>query len=220
MSASVRLAPLLATFGRSRIAQQLRDELTRVAALDSSLLLVGEAGSGREALARFTHEAGPRAAQRFVSLVASGIPDDNPEGFLFGSGVDGNATQGVLDQARGGTLFIQEIEDLAPRVQRLLLGVVETGAFHRVGGAAPVAFNARIIATAQPGVEDRAGTTGGLRRDLLAHLSSFCRQDYPGRFEVVRGVQRPDDPAVDVVEAILAAVGDAGYRASLAPAAS
>ena len=168
-----QLAPLLATFGRSRIAQQLRDELTRVAALDSSLLLVGEAGSGREALARFTHEAGPRAAQRFVTLVASGIPDDNPEGFLFGSGVDGNATQGVLDQARGGTLFIQEIEDLAPRVQRLLLGVVETGAFHRVGGAAPVAFNARIIATAQPGVEDRAGATGGLRRDLLAHLSAM-----------------------------------------------
>jgi two-component system, NtrC family, nitrogen regulation response regulator NtrX len=173
VSTRPQLAPLLATFGRSRIAQQLRDELTRVAALDSSLLLVGEPGSGREALARFTHEAGPRASQRFASLVASGIPDDNPEAFLFGTGVDGSATQGVLDQARGGTLFIQEIEDLAPRVQRLLLGVVETGAFHRVGGAGAVPFNARIIATAQPGVEDRAGAPGGLRRDLLAHLSAM-----------------------------------------------
>jgi two-component system, NtrC family, nitrogen regulation response regulator NtrX len=173
VSTRPQLAPLLATFGRSRIAQQLRDELTRVAALDTSLLLVGEPGSGREALARFTHEAGPRAAQHFTSLVASGIPDDNPEAFLFGSGVDGSAAQGVLDQARGGTLFIQEIEDLAPRVQRLLLGVVESGAFHRVGGGSPVAFNARIIATAQPGVEDRAGAPGGLRRDLLAHLSAM-----------------------------------------------
>jgi len=173
VSTRPQLAPLLATFGRSRIAQQLRDELTRVATLDTSLLLVGEPGSGREALARFTHEAGPRAAQHFTSLVASGIPDDNPEAFLFGTGVDGNATQGVLDQARGGTLFIQEIEDLAPRVQRLLLGVVESGAFHRVGGGASIPFNARIIATAQPGVEDRAGAPGGLRRDLLAHLSAM-----------------------------------------------
>jgi DNA-binding NtrC family response regulator len=168
-----QLAPLLATFGRSRIAQQLRDELTRVAGLDTSLLLVGEPGSGREALARFTHEAGPRATQRFASLVASSIPDDNAEAFLFGTGVDSNATHGVLDQARGGTLFLQEIEDLSPRVQRLLLGVVETGAFPRVGGAVPVALNARIIATAQPGAEDRAGTPAGLRRDLLAHLSSL-----------------------------------------------
>src|SRR5690606_12289169 len=101
--------------------------------------LVGEPGSGREALARFTHEAGPRASQRFTPLVASSIPEDNPEAFLFGTGADGNTTQGVLDQARGGTLFIQEIEDLAPRVQRLLLGVVETGTFHRVGGVSPVA---------------------------------------------------------------------------------
>jgi DNA-binding NtrC family response regulator len=173
VSTRPQLAPLLATFGRSRIAQQLRDELTRVAALDTSLLLVGEPGSGREALARFTHEAGPRASQNFTGLVASGIPDDNPEAYLFGTGVDGNATQGVLDQARGGTLFIQEIEDLAPRVQRLLLGVVESGVFHRVGGTASIPFNARIIATAQPGVEDRAGAPGGLRRDLLAHLSAM-----------------------------------------------
>src|SRR5512139_4287934 len=67
ISARPQLAPLLATFGRSRVAQQLRDELTRVAALHTSLLLVGEPGSGREALARFTHEAGPRAAQPFTS---------------------------------------------------------------------------------------------------------------------------------------------------------
>src|SRR6187551_3339260 len=71
-----QLAPLLSTFGKSRVAQQLRDELTRVATLNASLLLVGEPGSGREALARFTHEAGPRAARGFVSLVASAIPED------------------------------------------------------------------------------------------------------------------------------------------------
>jgi len=173
VSTRPQLAPLLATFGRSRVAQQLRDELTRVAALNTSLLLVGEPGSGREALARFTHEVGPRAARGFVSLVSSAIPESNAEAVLFGSGTDGHAVAGLLDQAQGGTLFIQEIEDLGPRVQRLMLGLMETGAFHRVGSTTPVPFNARIIATAQPGTEDRAGVTSGLRRDLLAHLAAM-----------------------------------------------
>jgi len=173
VSTRPQLAPLLATFGRSRVAQQLRDELTRVAALNTSLLLVGEPGSGREALARFTHEVGPRSTRGFVSLVSSAIPESNAEAVLFGSGTDGSAEPGMLDQAQGGTLFIQEIEDLAPRVQRLLLGLMETGAFHRMGSTTSVPFNARIIATAQPGVEDRAGVSSGLRRDLLAHLAAM-----------------------------------------------
>jgi two-component system nitrogen regulation response regulator NtrX len=169
-----QLAPLLATFGKSRVAQQLREELTRVATLNASLLLVGEPGSGREALARFTHESGPRASRGFVSLVASAVPEDSAESFLFGSvSPGGEVTPGLLDQALGGTLYIQEVEDLAPKVQRLLLGVIETGRFHRAGADAGqgVSFNARLIATAQPGVELRAGGEDGLRRDLLAHLS-------------------------------------------------
>jgi two-component system, NtrC family, nitrogen regulation response regulator NtrX len=166
-------SPLLATFGKSRVAQQLRDELTRVAGLNAALLLVGESGSGREALARFAHESGPRAANGFVSLIASSIPAA-ADGYLFGSAGTDGVVPGVLDQAQGGTLYIQEIEDLSPVVQRLLLGAIEAGQFHRLGAAAndaPVRFNARIIATAQPGVEQRAGTATGLRRDLLAHLS-------------------------------------------------
>jgi two-component system nitrogen regulation response regulator NtrX len=169
-----QLAPLLATFGKSRVAQQLREELTRVATLNASLLLVGEPGAGREALGRFTHESGPRSSRGFVSLVASAVPEDSAEGFLFGAvGAGGELTPGLLDQALGGTLYVQEVEDLASRVQRLLLGVIETGRFHRTGTDAGqgVPFNARIIATAQPGVELRAGTERGVRRDLLAHLS-------------------------------------------------
>ena len=169
-----QLAPLLATFGKSRVAQQLREELTRVATLNASLLLVGEPGSGREALARFTHESGPRATRGFVSLVASAVPTDAAERFLFGAvSAEGEVTPGLLDQALGGTIYIQEVEDLAPRVQRLLLGVIETGRFHRAGADASqgVPFGARLIATAQPGIELRAGSEHGLRRDLLAHLS-------------------------------------------------
>jgi DNA-binding NtrC family response regulator len=67
------------------------------------------------------------------------------------------------------------VEDLSPRVQRLLLGVIDTGRFHRVGSGTDahvaVPFNARLVATAQPGVEQRTGSADGLRRDLFAHLS-------------------------------------------------
>lgn len=166
-------ASLQATFGKSRVAQQLREELLRVASLDASLLLVGESGSGREALGRFVHECSPRAARGFVSLVASAVPEDSAESFLFGTVTAAGTTPGVLDQAAGGTLYIQEAEDLAPRVQRLLLGAIETGRFHRSGSGndGGVPFTARLIATAQPGVETRAGSHDGLRRDLLAHLS-------------------------------------------------
>lgn len=168
-----QLAPLQATFGRCRVAQQLREELLRVAPLNTALLLVGEPGSGREALARFTHDSGPRASRGFVSLVASAVLEESAESYLFGSASAGGTVPGLLDQAQGGTLFIQEIEDLAPRVQRLLLGVIETGSFQRIGANSATPFNARIIATAQPGVEERAGTSNGLRRDLLAHLSGM-----------------------------------------------
>jgi DNA-binding NtrC family response regulator len=135
--------------------------------------MVGEAGSGREAMARFTHEAGARSSRGFAVLVASAIPEDSAERYLFGSIGAQGTTQGLLDQAPNGTLLVQEAEDLSPRVQRLLLGAIETGRFHRVGAGndAGVAFNPRLIATAQPGVETRAGTEAGLRRDLFAHLS-------------------------------------------------
>ena len=140
---------LLATFGKSRIAQQLRDELTRVAPLNASLLLVGESGSGREALARFAHESGPRAANGFVSLIASSIPAA-ADGFLFGAVTADGVVPGALDQALGGTLYIQEVEDLAPGVQRLLLGVIETGQFHRVGGASDAPIRSMPVSSLLP----------------------------------------------------------------------
>ncbi|MDR2215163.1 MAG: sigma-54 dependent transcriptional regulator [Nevskiaceae bacterium] len=171
LTARAHMPPLLATFGKSRITQQLRAELTRVAPLSAPLLLVGEPGSGREALARFTHESGPRAARAFVMLVSSAVPDENAERFLCGDAATADAP-GQFDQAQGGTLFIHEIEDLSPRAQRVLLGAIETGSYTRVGGTQPLPFNARIIATTQPGAEDRLASSG-LRRDLLAHLSAL-----------------------------------------------
>jgi two-component system nitrogen regulation response regulator NtrX len=167
---------LMVPVGKSKQMQQLRTELQQIAANPSSVLLVGEPGSGREAFARYLHERGPRASHPFVTLIASSLREADAESRLFGrqgstNAADGSPRQtGLLEEAAGGTLFVHEVEDLPPSAQRLLVGVLESGQFMRMGGSEPVRLTARVLSSAQPGIENRAGTEG-FRRDLLAHLN-------------------------------------------------
>src|SRR5580692_9372145 len=163
-------APLAIPVGKSRVMQQLRAELQQIAINSSPVLLIGEPGSGREAFARYLHEHGPRAAAPFVPLVASSLRDADAEARLFGREDAAGKVPGVLEEAGNGTLFIHEVEDLSPAVQRLLVGVFESGQFTRIGGREPVQFRARLLASALPGIEQRAGSEA-LRRDLLASLN-------------------------------------------------
>jgi two-component system, NtrC family, nitrogen regulation response regulator NtrX len=174
-------ASMLATIGKSRLMQQLRTELLRMAPHASPLLLVGEQGSGREALARFVHESGPRAGKPFVSLVSSSISDADAEALLLGSQAGGTVHPGLLEQALGGTLFIGDVEDLPVRAQKVLLGAMESGSFRRLGAEQALPFTGRIISTAKPGVEARAGAEQGLRRDLLAQLNTLIARVPPLR---------------------------------------
>jgi DNA-binding NtrC family response regulator len=175
------LAPqLLAPVGKSKIMQQLRAELQQVAGNPSAVLLIGEPGSGREAFARYIHERSPRAGSPFVTLVASSLREADAEGRLFGR-EDANGSQpGVLEEAADGMLFIHEIEDLPSAVQRLLVGVLESGRFTRLGGNEEIELRARVLSSAQPGIENRAGPEG-FRRDLLAHLNMLIVRTPPLR---------------------------------------
>jgi two-component system, NtrC family, nitrogen regulation response regulator NtrX len=168
---------LLAPIGKSKIMQQLRAELQQVAGNPSSVLLIGEPGSGREAFARYLHERSPRAAAPFVTLVASSLREVDAENRLFGR-QEGGA--GVLEEVADGTLFIHEIEDLPPSVQRLIVGVLESGRFTRLGGTEQIEFRGRVLSSAQPGIENRAGPEG-FRRDLLAHLNMLIVRTPPLR---------------------------------------
>jgi two-component system, NtrC family, nitrogen regulation response regulator NtrX len=175
------LAPqLLAPVGKSKIMQQLRAELQQVAGNPSSVLLVGEPGSGREAFARYIHERSPRAAAPFVTLVASSLREADAESRLFGREDTNGIRPGVLEETADGTLFIHEIEDLPPAVQRLLVGVLESGRLTRLGGNGEIEFRARVLSSAQPGIENRAGPEG-FRRDLLAHLNMLIVRTPPLR---------------------------------------
>ena len=171
---------LLAPVGKSKIMQQLRAELQQIAPNPSSVLLIGEPGSGREAFARYLHERSPRAASPFVTLVASSLREADAESRLFGREDNGSSHPGVLEEVADGTLFIHEIEDLPAAAQRLLVGVLESGRFTRVGGAEEIEFRARVLSSAQPGIENRAGPDG-FRRDLLAHLNMLIVRTPPLR---------------------------------------
>jgi two-component system, NtrC family, nitrogen regulation response regulator NtrX len=161
---------LMVPIGKSKLMQQLRTELQNVSANPAALLLIGEAGSGREALARYLHEQGPRANLPFVSIVSSTLRESDADAQLFGSEERGDVRKGLLEAVDGGTLFINELDDLPAAVQRSLLGVLESGEFTRLGGAQPIKFEARVISSAQPGID---AAEQGFRRDLLAQLNTL-----------------------------------------------
>jgi len=165
--ATVSSNGLAAPLGRSRTMTQLRSELTRVAAFNTPLLLLGESGTDRESLARFVHQSGATASGPFVILDSRTLRDDNAAAALLG--VDAART-GLLDQARKGTLYLGDIEDLPEETQRLLSGVLESGRYTRTGGGEPVALEARIISSARPSIVNHV-MAEDFRPDLYAQLS-------------------------------------------------
>jgi two-component system nitrogen regulation response regulator NtrX len=163
---------IAAPIGKSRTMQQLRTELQQYAPLATPLLLIGEPGSGREAFARFLHDSGPLASRPFVTVVATALRESDAELALLGR--EGAANPGLLEQAAGGTLFLNDIEELPVAAQRVLLGALESASFTRLGGTESLPLSARVVSSAQPGVESRAGSTPeSLRRELLARLNGL-----------------------------------------------
>ncbi len=162
---------LMMPAGKSKLIQQLRAELQQIATHTSPVLLIGEPGSGRELFAHYLHARGPHAGAPFVTLVASSLRDADAESRLLGTVDNGTRRPGLIEQAADGTFFIQEVEDLPPAAQRLLVGALESGRLTPVGAEEPIELRARLVSSAQPGVESRAGA--GLRRDLLGCLNTL-----------------------------------------------
>lgn len=170
-----------APVGRSPVMQQLRADLARVAAGNGPVLLIGEHGSGREAFARYLHEQGIRAGRPFVMVVASALRESDAESALFGR-AEGEGGTGLIGQAEDGTLYISELGDLPPAAQRLVLGVLETGHWSRLGESEQRPMTARIVAAAQPAVEQLATAEGSpVRRDLVARLGEVILRVPPLR---------------------------------------
>jgi DNA-binding NtrC family response regulator len=158
----------VAPFGRSRLAQQLRSELTRAATARQPLLLIGEPGTEPESLARFVHLSGASNEQPFVSLNARAMTANQSAEMLVG---DHAASSGLLQQADGGTLYLGDIEALPEPTQQLLSGLLQAGVVYKADGQ-PLKSTARLIASARPDLEQRVAGTG-VTRELYAQLAAL-----------------------------------------------
>jgi two-component system nitrogen regulation response regulator NtrX len=162
-------ASLAVPIGKSRVTQALREQVQHAASSSSPVLFLGELGSGREAYARYLHSLSARAAKPFFMVVAASLAGD-PAAALFGSERDGKLELGAIDQAAGGTLFVNGLEDLSVEAQRALVGAIEQKGYTRVGGRERLPINVRWISSAQEGF-DSLGAQESFRRDLLANLN-------------------------------------------------
>jgi DNA-binding NtrC family response regulator len=162
--------PLVAPVGKSRLMQQLREQVQQVAARDASVLFLGEVGTGREAFARYLHAQSSRAEKAFLVIVGGSFDEAGAAAKLRGVERDGTVVEpGLYDQAAGGTIYLNGLEDFGAGVQRLLAADLESGAYVREGGRNAQRIDVRFVSAALPGFEQREPTP--FRRDLLSHLN-------------------------------------------------
>ncbi|HEX7020977.1 MAG TPA: sigma 54-interacting transcriptional regulator [Gemmatimonadaceae bacterium] len=164
--------------GSSQSLREALDLARRVAASPrTTVLLIGETGTGKELFARGIHYAGPAANQPFVAINCAAIPENLLESELFGheKGAFTGALArklGLLELAGAGTLFLDEVHQLPRILQPKLLRALESRQIRRVGGLAEVRIDCRIIAAASPLLE-QVVATGEFREDLFYRLNVF-----------------------------------------------
>ena len=163
--------------GRSAAAFDLARAIVKAAPTQASVLIVGESGTGKEIVARAIHNRSTRKEKPFVAVNCGAITASLAESELFGheKGSFTGAlatTMGCFERADQGTLFLDEVTEMPPATQVLLLRVLETGRYNRVGGSDQLNVNLRIIAATNrdPGEAVQAGR---FRSDLLYRLAVF-----------------------------------------------
>jgi two-component system response regulator HydG len=148
----------------------------KVARGDVPVLILGESGAGKEVMARWLHARSRRAAGPFLAVNCAALPKELLESELFGiekgvaTGVE--ARPGLLERGSGGTVFLDEVGDMAPETQAKVLRILENPTLFRVGGRTPVQVDVRFLAATNRDVEALV-EEGGFRRDLYHRLAAF-----------------------------------------------
>ncbi|QYJ84967.1 transcriptional regulator TyrR [Shewanella mesophila] len=147
----------------------------RMAQLDAPLLITGETGTGKELMARACHDASMRREHPFIAINCAAMPDSAAEEELFGYVSGGEVVKrGFFEEAKGGTVFLDEIAEMSKAAQVKLLRLLQDGTFRRVGGDVEVRSDIRIICSTQKNLAELC-QTGEFREDLYyrIHVLSF-----------------------------------------------
>ncbi|MGK3997196.1 sigma 54-interacting transcriptional regulator [Sorangium sp. So ce1024] len=168
-----------------RAMREVLATVERVAGSRVPVILHGETGTGKEVLARALHERGPRQRKRMVRVNCGAIPRELVESTLFGherGAFTGAAAQqkGVFEEADGGTVFLDEIGELALPAQAALLRVLETGSLCRVGSLREIAVDVRVVSATHRDLEEMV-SSGAFRGDLFYRLSTVVIEIPPLR---------------------------------------
>ena len=171
--------------GTSSAVREVLSRTMKVAPTDSSVLVCGETGTGKELIARAIHKRSPRRQRMFVSVNCAALAPSLISSELFGheKGAFTGAMQrrlGRFELANGGTIFLDEIGELPPDTQVALLRVLQEREFERVGGTQPVKIDVRVIAATNRDLE-AAVANGTFRADLYYRLNVFPIQVPPLR---------------------------------------
>jgi DNA-binding NtrC family response regulator len=163
--------------GESAPMKAMREVVGRLALVDSTVLVRGETGTGKELVARLVHRGGPRSPRPFVVVNCTAIPGELFESELFGhergafTGA-GAPRIGRVEEADGGTLFLDEVGDMPAELQPKLLRFLQDRSYRRVGGARERAADARVLAATHRPLEE-AMSAGRFRPDLFHRLSTI-----------------------------------------------
>ena len=164
------LRPLSRPLGKSQVMEILRDQADKVAQTDAWVLLNGEAGVGKRLLARLIHNLSSRKEADFIEVGVATIVPANAVMELFGEERGDQVRYGLLEQANGGTLFLNEVADMDLDLQARLASALQGQSFVRLGGARAVEIDIRVIASSHKELLDEV-RNGRFREDLYYLLN-------------------------------------------------
>ncbi len=180
LNSVINLSPVSSGFeqiiGESSAMQKLKKRALQISHSDSTVLITGESGTGKDLFARAIHNASPRSDKPFISINCGAIPEMLLESELFGyekgafTGADKNGKIGKFELANHGTIFLDEIGDMPLHLQVKLLRIIQNKQIDKVGGYAPIDVDVRIIAATNKNLEEMI-VQNSFREDLYFRLS-------------------------------------------------
>lgn len=198
--------------GKSKIIQELRNQIDRVAPTDAWVLITGDNGTGKEIVARSIHRKSRRAKRPLIAVNCAAIPEELIESELFGhekgafTGAE-RAHKGKFEAAHRGTLFLDEIGDMSLKTQAKILRILQEQTFERVGGQKSISVDVRVIVATNKDLETEI-KAGRFREDLYYRLKVFP-------LHLPRLKERPEDIPLLLEEFLQTFSQEHGYRGAV-----